>query len=151
MAYTDLAQQIVVETTLLTQLMEGLRATLAWKPQSNQVARQLSTLRFISQSFERHLERLMALEEYDGYLDLVLRSSPQLGKAVDALRQDHDFFRQGVRRIVLRLEQAAATDRISVAAVGNKLLVLLNKLDEHNQKERGLMQEAFAREVGGEG
>src|SRR4051812_6360907 len=102
MAVSDLAQQTAVEHTLLQYLMEGLRTTIAWQHQGDGV-RKLSTLRFIGQSFQRHLERLLALEECDGYMDLVLQRNPQLRKTVDALREEHEFFRQSVRRIVLRL------------------------------------------------
>src|SRR5947207_15996801 len=102
MVYTDLAQQTLVEHGLLLLLMEGLRNTLAWKVPGTDFARKLSTLRFITQSFQRHLERVLALEEYDGYMDLVLKESPQLGNVVDGLRQEHDQFRAEARHIVDR-------------------------------------------------
>lgn len=149
MAVCDLAQQTAVEHTLLQYLMEGLRTTIAWQQQGDGVARKLSTLRFIGQSFQRHLERLLALEECDGYMDLVLQRSPQLRKTVDALREEHEFLRRSVRRIVLRLEQMSG-DPLPFRAVCAKLIVLLDKLDEHDRKETSLIQEAFEREVGGE-
>ena len=46
----------------------------------------MSTLRFITQSLQRHLERVLALEEYDGYMDLVLHESPRLSNTVAALK-----------------------------------------------------------------
>ena len=63
----DIAQQTVVEDGILKLLVEGLRSALAWKV-TNDFSRKLSSVRFITQSFQRHLERLMALEEYDGYM-----------------------------------------------------------------------------------
>ena len=43
------------------ELMEGLNTALAWKIQENDFARKLSTVRFLTQSFQRHLERLEQL------------------------------------------------------------------------------------------
>jgi len=94
MAHTDLAQQTVIEQNMLMLLIEGLRNTLAWKVRGTDFVRKLSTLRFVTQSFQRHLEHVLALQEYDGYMDLVLQVSPQLRNVVAALRQEHDQFRK---------------------------------------------------------
>jgi hypothetical protein len=151
MAHQDFAQQTSVEHTMLRCLMDALRATMAWKFQAENFGRQLSTLRFILQSFQRHLEHLLTLEEYDGYMDSVLKASPQLAHAVDVLRQDHETFRQGVRRIRHELEHVASTDYATFTRLCDELAVLLEKLDVHNEKETDLMQEAFERDGGGEG
>ena len=118
MVYTDLAQQTQVEHGLLMLLMKGLRDTLAWKVPGDDFARKLSTLRFITQSFQRHLERVLSLEEYDGYMDLVLQASPQQGNTVDALRKEHDTFRDEARHIVHRFEHISPKD---AAAFGRNL------------------------------
>jgi len=95
----DITQQTEVESKMFGLLMEGLRSTLAWKVQGADFSRKLSTLRFMAQSFQRHLERLFSLEEYDGYMDLVTKTSPRLSRTVDALKLEHDQFRTGIRRI----------------------------------------------------
>jgi hypothetical protein len=132
-------------------LIEGLRNTLAWKVQGTDFVRKLSTLRFYTQSFQRHLERVLALEEYDGYMDLVLQASPQLGNGVDALRREHEQFRKESSHIVHRFEHVSPTDGDSFARICDELHGLLNRLAAHNKKEVNLMQEAFARDDGGEG
>jgi hypothetical protein len=147
----DMAQQTLVEHTMLKHLMEGLRATVAWKLHGAGLSRKLSTLRFIAQSLQRHLEHLLALEEYDGYMDRVLATSPRLSKTVDALREQHDVFRRGVSRMVHGLEQVSSSDDTGFTGLCNDLLVLLDKLDAHNRKEIHLIQEAFERDGGGEG
>ena len=101
----DIAKQTEVENGLVKLLIEGLRSTLAWKVHSNDFSRKLSTLRFIVRSFQGHLDRLFALEEYDGYMDLVNKRSPRLSRTVDALKQEHDEFRSAIRRISLGLER----------------------------------------------
>src|SRR5436190_277538 len=106
----DIAQQTKVETGMLKYLVEGLRATIAWKVQGGDFSRKLSTLRFIVRSFRTHLDRLFALEEFDGYMDLVRKKSPRLSRTVDELRQEHDSFRTEIRLIAHALERIVAAD-----------------------------------------
>jgi hypothetical protein len=148
---TDIAQQTLVENNMLSLITEGLRNTLAWQVKGDNFSRKLTTLRFITQSLERHLEHLFALEEVDGYMDHVLRTAPQLAKTVDALKQDHEHFRGVVRRIVHRLERISPTDRLGFNDLCDDLTGQLDKLDEHHRKEVDLLQEALEREEGGEG
>jgi hemerythrin-like domain-containing protein len=151
MAHTDLAQQTLAEHKMLTLLIEGLRNTLAWKVEGTDFSRKLSTLRFIAHSFQRHLERVLALEEYDGYMDLVVQARPQMGNSIAALRQEHDQFRNEACQIVHRFEHVSPTDGDSFSRICGELIEFLNKLDAHNKKEIDLMQEAFDQDEGGEG
>ncbi|MFN4258501.1 MAG: hemerythrin domain-containing protein [Gemmataceae bacterium] len=151
MNHRDIAQQTRVENNLLGDLMNGLRAAMSWEGQSEDFSRQLSTVRFIAQCFQRHVDRLMALEEYDGYMDVVTSASPQLAKAVDALRHEHDEFRAKINRLVNRLERISPLDRAAFTLVCDDLRLLLDKLEEHGRKEARLMQEALDRDEGGEG
>src|SRR5260370_35079482 len=93
MGHHDLAQQTLVENGMLMLIREGLRNTLAWSVQDAGIPRKLSTLRFITQSFQRHLERVLALEEHDGYMDLVLHESPRLCNTVTAWKLAPDQLR----------------------------------------------------------
>ena len=147
----DVARQTEVEQEMLRQIMEGLRATAGWQVRGPDAARKLSTLQFIGHSFQRHLERLLAVEEDGGYMDLVSASAPQLGRAVDALRAEHDQFRTASRRVADRLERVSASDPAGLAEVCDELLALLRKVEAHNRKEIDLLQEAFAQDEGGEG
>jgi hypothetical protein len=145
----DVARQTKVEHELLQHLIEGLRATAAWPVPGADPSRKLSTLRFIGQSFQRHLEHLLAVEEYDGYLGLVQAATPRLGRAIDALRAQHEHFRTEAPRIVLRLERLSATDRDALGQVCDDLLALLGQVEEHNRREIALLQEAFEQDEGG--
>jgi hypothetical protein len=147
----DVARQIQVEQDMLRHIMEGLRTTVGWQVPGPDASRKLSSLRFIAQSFQRHLEHVLALEEYDGYMDLVLSLAPWLSRAADALRSEHDVFRIEARRLVQRLERLPATDLAGLGKVCDSLLVLLDKVEAHNGKEIALLQEAFKRDEGGEG
>ena len=146
----DIAEQLVVENSVLNLLVEGLRSALAWKV-TNDFSRKLSSVRFITQSFQRHLEHQMALEEYDGYMVRLKKKAPQLARAVSDLKQEHDNFRTGLRRILHGLEHVSSTDHATFTNLCDELLILLKDLDQHNKKETDLYHEAFEQDSGGEG
>jgi hypothetical protein len=147
----DVTAQTKVEHELLHHLIQGLRSTAAWRVQEPDASRKLSTLRFIVQSFQRHLERLLSLEEYDGYMGLMRGSAPRLGRAADALRGEHDAFRTEARRIVQQLDRLPASDLPSLDQVCDDLLALVCRVEDHSKKEIALIQETFGRDEGGEG
>jgi hypothetical protein len=147
----DIAEQTKVEQELLGHVMEGLRLSTNWQVRGPDGSRKLSTLRFVTGSFQRHLERLFALEENDGFMDKVLACAPQFGRATVALRADHDSFRAEALRIVQQLERLQATDLDALEKLSGELLALLNRIEAHNRKEMALLLEAFARDEGGEG
>ena len=147
----DIAEQTRVEQELLRHVMEGLRLSTTWQVRGPDASRKLSTLRFVTGAFQRHLERLLALEEYDGFLDQVPASAPRLARAAAALRAEHDGFRSEARRVVQRLERLPATDPPALEKVGGELVALLDRIEGHNRKEMALLLEAFERDEGGEG
>jgi hypothetical protein len=147
----DIAEQIRVEQELLRHVMDGLRLSTTWQVRGPDASRKLSTLRFVTGAFQRHLERLLGLEEYGGFMDTVLACAPHLGRAAEALRAEHDGFRTESRRIVHQLERLSATDPPALEKVGRELVALLDRIEGHNRKEIALMQEAFRRDEGGEG
>jgi hemerythrin-like domain-containing protein len=151
MTNQDIAQQISIEHGMLKNITDALRLALGWQMQGGDLSRKLSTVRFISQSLQRHLEHLMAMEEYDGYMDMVAESTPHLARRVDGLRNEHDQLRRMVNRIVPRLERTSHSDHAEVDKLCAELVGLVDKLDEHNKKETALLQEALGRDGGGEG
>jgi hemerythrin-like domain-containing protein len=147
----NIVQQTLVEKKLLKFLIEGLQHTVAWKITGDDLSRKLSTLKFIMRSFQSHFERLMELEERDGYMAIVVEKHPHLNKAVEALRAEHDEFRGEITRLVQSLASVAPTDQNTLNGVCEQATALLKKVDEHNKKEADIFQEAFEREEGGEG
>lgn len=145
----DIAQQTKVEHDLLRQIMEGVRISAGWQVPGPDAARKLSTLRFVTSSFQRHLERLLALEEFDGYMDVVSARSPSFGRATAALRAEHDALRNEARRIAQHLELVPTDDLAALDHACDELLALVGRVETHNGKEIDLLQEAFGREDGG--
>src|SRR5262249_7884404 len=147
----DIAEQTRVEQELLRHVMEGLRLSATWQVRGPDASRKLSTLRFVTGSFQRHLERLLALEEDDGFLGQVPACAPRLARATAALRAGPDGSRPEPRRVVQRLEPLPATDPSALEKLGGELVALLDRIEGHNRKEMALLLEAFERDEGGEG
>ena len=147
----DVAQQMQVEHGLLQYLIRGLREVAAWPVPGPDGSRKLSTLHFVAGSFQRHLERLLALEEYDGYLGLVRAASPRLVRAADALRAEHERLRAESRRLAQRLDRLPGTDAAALGPVCADLLALLGRVESHSEREMALVHEAFGQDEGGEG
>jgi len=145
----EVTQQMKVEHGLLQYLIEGLRAAVAWQVPGPDASRKVSSMRFIAESFQRHLERLLALEEYDGYMEVVRASCPRLDRVIDNLRSEHERFRTEARRIVHRLERLPGTNPAGLGQVCTDLLALLGQIEGHSQKEMALVQEAFEQDEGG--
>ncbi len=64
--YHGAANQCWIEHQALTHIKEALRITLRWDIPSIGVPRKLSSVSFMLDSFQRHLDRLMKLEEEEG-------------------------------------------------------------------------------------
>jgi hypothetical protein len=145
------SQHVLMEHETLKHLTGALRHTIGWKQPGDDLCRKLSSLRFVAQSFQRHLQRLMALEEEDGYLAVVIESRPQLNNEVATLGQQHDEFRARVRSILDRLDCVAPADHAAFRGVCDDLLALLQTVDDHGKKESDLIQKALLQDEGGEG
>ncbi len=151
MPHQDIAQQILLEHGMLKHLTDAVRLAVGWEMTGNDLSRKISSVRFISQSLQRHLEHLMGLEEHDGYMDMVVETTPYLARRVDNLRQEHNQLRQTVNRIVPWLERISHSDHAAFDKVCGELLALVGRLEDHDTKEAALIQEALARDGGGEG
>jgi hypothetical protein len=144
-------QQAMVEHAMLKHIANALRVTLDWKVDQGDFSRPLSSLRFVSQSLQRHLDRMMTLEECDGYMDEVVEASPHLAEKVKILKQDHERFRHSVRQIVSRLERLSPNDLPGFTRSCGAIRELLSQLDEHAASEMAVIQEAYCRDEGGYG
>ncbi len=151
MDHKDIQQQVLIEQATLAHIVSALRTTLGWKVREYDFSRKLSSLLFVCESFQRHLKRLLRLEQSEGYMAEVLDSRPELSDEVRGLRRQHTEFRKKLREILARLRAVAHTDLAGFTQISTELEMLLDALDEHHRKEASLLQEALLRDEGGEG
>jgi len=159
---TSLAHQTLVEHQILEHVKDALRLTLEMKASSASLGRKLSSVRFMTQSFQRHLDRLLDLEEDGGYMDLVQQRRPQLFDEAIRLRSEHAEFRQLLNHILQGFEpgdhesggsppsqRAMAAGAMNVVdearfhGVCYKLHDLLDRLGEHEAREIGLLEQVL--------
>lgn len=146
----EIAQQAAIEHEMLKHIGAALRATIGMKT-ADDITRKLNGLRFISQSFQRHLEHVMALEEFDGYMNIVTESYPELTDRTKRLQQEHDRFREELGRLVWRLDRLSPQQVGAFDEVCQQVTAMLERVSDHNQREMALIQEAFSCDTGGEG
>ncbi len=151
MSYKAIAQQVLKEHQMLKLISQAMQVAIGWTVPAHEMSRKLSSLRFVAESLRRHQERLMSLEEDGGYLHAVVESNPNLASKVDALRLDHEKFRQAWSRILPRLDKVSPTEHAALADLCKELTGLLHEIQEHSTTETTLVQEAILRDEGGEG
>jgi hypothetical protein len=145
------AAQCLVEHQIIQHVKAALRITLGWEVDSVGLARKLSSVHFTMQSLFRHLQRLMQIEEEDGYLAFVREEKPHLTEKAAALGRDHEQFRDAMRRLDEAFARLGADDRPGFDAACAAINELLARLDAHDQGEMELVQAAFWEDEGGEG
>ncbi len=140
-----------MEHQILDHVKQALRVTLGWQVPSVGMPRKLSSLQFTLKSFQRHLERLMDIEEEDGYMVLVAETKPNLSARLAELEQDHDRFRREIRHLLPEVESLSEYQSEEFEQVCSEISDLLEKVDHHDTEEIELLQETLLYDEGGEG
>ena len=145
------ASQCLMEHQILQHVKDALRITLGWETESVGLPRKLSSVQFTLQSLRRHLERVMNLEEEDGYMVVVGEVKPNLYQQALSLRKEHRELRDSLARIVPKLERITPRDEEPFNEACSSLAALLDRIDRHDRQETELLQTALYDEIGGEG
>ena len=145
-----LIQQTKRESQALEHVTRALEVMVGWAVDGDGFSRKLSSVRFFTELYQRHLERLFALEEIDGYMESVSRLHPELTGQVDNLKREHERFRTAVRKIVVRIDLASPTNLPEFNATCDELRKTINQILEHLRREQELLVETFHRDTGGE-
>jgi hemerythrin-like domain-containing protein len=148
---TSMASTSWVEHQVLNHVKQALRVTLDWDAPVVSLPRKLSSLQFTMKSFRRHLERVMSIEEEDGYLEEAVDAKPNMQSRIDVLAADHQRIRARLKQIVPRLDTINEWQDEEFNAVCDEIRELLDGLDRHDAAEIELLQEAMLMDEGGEG
>ena len=145
------AEQCLIEHRALGHIKEALCLAVDWQVGLPGLPRKLATVRFMAQSFRRHIERLMSLEEKGGYMEVVGQLKPNLVDQSRRLRAEHDVFRATLARLLPRLERAGETDASEIGSICDDLHSLLHRVDIHDARETARLQDVVMQDEGGEG
>ena len=140
-----------MEHQILDHVKQALRVTLSWKVPDTGLSRKVSSVRFTFQSFQRHLERLLDLEEQDGYMVLVAEMKPNMFTQVERLEKDHAEFRTALHELMPEVEAVNEYQSEEFEEVCDEIRALLEKIDRHDEEEIDLLQESMLMDEGGEG
>lgn len=147
----EIAKQFEVELALLVNIEDSLRIVLDWKTSKHGIIRKLSTLRFLSQSFERHLSRLRVLSEYGGYMHRVTDLKPHMANEVLELKAVRDGLQSELGKLMIELELIASSDDERFGRLCNEYRQFLDALTVHAQQERDLFLRSVYEVEGGQG
>jgi hypothetical protein len=145
------AEQCWIEHQTLNHVKEALRITLSWKVGAVGLPRKLSSIKFTLKSFQRHLARLMKLEEEGGYMAWVGDEKPSLLERTQLLEGEHESFRRTLAALTAALDELRSVEELKFAQTCQELEALLQEVDLHDAKEIELIQEALLVDEGGEG
>jgi len=142
---------LCMEHQILEHVKQAMRVTLNWHAPDVSMPRKLSSLQFTIKSFQRHLERVMNLEEEGGYMAEVVDAKPYLEDRISYLADDHRRFRDRLRRLLPELNAISEWEQPRFVEVCDDLSELLDAVDQHDKREIELLQESAVVDDGGEG
>jgi hypothetical protein len=142
---------VCLEHQILEHVKQALRVTLNWQAPAVSMPRKLGSLQFTIKSFQRHLERLMRIEEEGGYMSEVLDAKPHLQPRVEKLATDHARFRHRLGQLLPELNDIKDWEEQRFEQVCGEVRSLLDRIDRHDLCEIELMQESLLTDDGGEG
>jgi hypothetical protein len=150
-ATQEIAEQMEVELALLMGIEQAFRCELQWMKRDPGNGRKLSTLRFVSESFERQLTRTRVVADHGGYMHLITDAKPCLASEVKSLRNAREELQSDFERIIVRFERVSFDDSAGFRKICAELERYLDHLKVHGQKETELLQRSVNQKEGGTG
>jgi hemerythrin-like domain-containing protein len=145
------ASTACMEHQVLEHIKQALRVTINWHAPAVSMPRKLSSLQFTIKSFQRHLDRVISIEEEGGYMHEVIEAKPYFQDRIDQLAGDHATFRQRLRKLLPELNDIKEWEEPRFEQVCDDLRRLLDDVDQHDLREVELLQESLLMDDGGEG
>lgn len=140
-----------MEHQIFEHIKQALLVTLNWQAPVVSMPRKLSSLQFTIKSFQRHLERVISIEEEGGYMADVVDAKPHYQERIDQLARDHARFRDRLRKLMPELNDIKEWEEPRFDEVCGDLQALIASVDWHNARENELLQESMCMDDGGEG
>jgi hypothetical protein len=140
-----------MEHQVLEHIKQALRVTINWQAPVVSMPRKLASLQFTIKSFQRHLERVISIEEEGGYMADVVVAKPYFQDRIDQLESDHARFRDRLRKLLPELNDIQEWEEPRFDQVCSELGKLLDDVDRHDVHEVELLQESLLLDDGGEG
>src|SRR4051794_15762586 len=99
-----------MEHQVFEHIKQALLVTLNWQAPSVSMPRKLSSLQFTIQSFQRHFDRVVKIEEEGGYMADAMDAKPYYQDRVEQLEREHARFRQRLQSLLPELANTKEWD-----------------------------------------
>lgn len=144
------SERLATESDAVQNLKAALREAISWDARVVGMKRKVQGVRFVIEALERHLRRLMDLEEREGCLAWIEEAKPSYCTRLAALNAEHDRFRMRLQEIVPLWENAAMLDLDAFNDLCDSVRSFLASIERHEMRERDLMFSALCDDEGGE-
>ncbi|MCC7475448.1 MAG: hemerythrin domain-containing protein [Pirellulales bacterium] len=140
-----------MEHQVFEHIKQALLVTIHWQAPAVSMPQKLSSLQFTMKSFQRHFERVVAIEETGGYMADATLCKPYVQDRVEHLAKEHHSLRHRIGNLDAMLSDIKEWEDSKFDLACDELLQLIEDLDRHNQTEIELLQESMLFDEGGEG
>jgi hypothetical protein len=140
MSHRLISQQMLLEHEILARVSDALRTAIGWSHPGG-VSRKLESLQFLAASYQRHLERMLDLEEQGGYLELVGQSHPDRATELQEFRAEHDRFRKEIEDLLQTMVGLDLPSHDDLLPLLDQITALVDQVDVHNKREMCFLQE----------
>jgi hemerythrin-like domain-containing protein len=148
---TSTISTAAMEHAVLEHIKQAMRVTLDWRAPEVSMPRKVSSLQFTIKSLQRHLERVMLIEEEGGYMGIVQDTKPHLYEKLVGLASDHQSFRERLKQLQGELDSLTDWESERFQEVCEQIRQLLDDIDRHDVAEVELLQQSLLDEEGGQG
>ena len=143
--------QNAVEARALGHFADAIRSAVAWPLPRRQPGRKVATVRYLCQLYRQMLERALAIEENDGFMDALSDSDSRFESQVEKFRREHAAIRCGWQEVAPRLDRVSAVNETEFEQICEQVNSLLDQMDRHLQRESDALVDASLIDLGGEG
>lgn len=140
--------QAEVENMMLKNARNALLAIMEWQTEGETFTRKLSSFRHAVQVFQSQLVRVFAIEEHDGFMDVVLECSPHFAERIARFKKDHENLRAEIEIVATKLDRLEPDSLAGLGVVSEQLQAVLRKIEAHGQRETECVQDALMTDVG---
>ena len=145
------------EANILRSVRGALERALGWDVASTGFTQKLCSVHFALKSLDRHVQRMMELEERGGYMAVVGDTKPNLRDRAELLQAEHEMLRERFGQVMTAFEPLPRVVALNTSQqdrfvqLCDELDMLLQDLDHHEAREAELLQDVLLYDEGGEG
>lgn len=98
--------------------------------------------------FQNHLLKHFDLEEEGGFMEDIVKIAPHSANEVERLEREHEKFLSDLRQILNDVKRASNPESSSFVAARRHLEELFSLMDDHEARERELLQVSYLQDLG---